>query len=233
MERHAERIIESHLPIEVYARAEGEPTGGYRLIGRTPGQVILSRGLVPVLSPSDLQGHISDYADVWVSEGLNSIYLRQCRDPSLAQRLLGHIGTVRHLVADGCGWSTAFLEVCPQLQWLELHNEVQLTDISYIEELPHLRGLIVKRCNNVFSSGIPSHDDVRTIVLTNVASMVNLEAFVEQLPTCFPRLDVLHLTSVGYNGPDIDLSTLEAIDRPIRLVAAGTRVTDESGRFAA
>jgi hypothetical protein len=173
------------------------------------------------------------YAELWNSSGLAAAYLSDVRDVDVLRAFLDSADGIRHIVADHCGWSLAYLAASPALEWLEIHNEVQISDIRCISQLHTLRGLIIKGCNNVFSCGIPQHDTLSVLVLRNIASLQNCHQLIEGIGVSFPKLEELQLNGVGYPGEPLDLSPLQQLTRAVRLQAVGTRITDVSGRFAA
>lgn len=233
MKSAAEQHLESDLPLDVYGRSRGYPSGDYLLLGTTPGTVEVPAGFVPVVCPRHLARDWQAYADLWRSKALPSVYLSEIREVDVLRHFIASAGGIRHIVADHCGWSLAYLTASPALEWLELHNEVQLSDIRCISQLHSLRGLVVKGCNNVFSTGIPEHNTLSVLVLRNIASLQNCHQLVEGIGSCFPSLEELQLNGVGYPGDALDLSPLQRLKSPVRLQAVGTRITDESGLFAA
>ncbi len=224
-------VIRSHLPLDVFARTDGHPTGDYKLLGNTPGEIIVPSGYVPILRPLDLDQHLGAYASLWASQNLDSVYFRDCRNYALIKRFLEIVRDIRHVVLKHCGWSLSFLESCPNVEWVELHEEVSMADIQCISKLPNLRGLVVTGCNNIFSGGIPCHNKLEMLILRNIANLQN-SRLIEDLGEYFPELEILHLNGVNYSGESLNLSFLQSLRKPLRLQAVGTRVTDESGRFA-
>jgi hypothetical protein len=126
-----------------------------------------------------------------------------------------------------------WLDACPALEWLEVRSSIQISNLHRISELGSLQGLIVTSCNNVFSSGIPKHDALVMLVVRNVASLQNCHELVMNAACHFPNLQEFRLNGVQYPGDDLDLSPLQQLGHPVRLQAVGTRVTDESGQYAA
>lgn len=233
MPRPAEQVIGSDLALDVYARAKGHLAGDYLLLGKTPGTVRVPAGFVPVLCPRGIAQDWASYAELWKSQALEAVYFCQVRDSDLLRRFITAAGNIQHIIAEHCGWSLSYLAACPQLEWLELHSEVHISDIRCISQLRSLRGLVVMGCNNVFSAGIPKHDTLSVLVLRNIASLQNCHKLVERVGSSFPSLQDLQLNAVGYSGSDLDLSPLQRLGHPVRLQAVGTRVTDDSGLFAA
>ena len=180
--------------------------------------------------PLKLEMQPEDYARLWLERGWDSAFI-DSSDRGAISNFLKRVD-IQHLAVRASGWSLEFLEFCQGLRILEIRSNAQITDLREVISCCELECLIIYASNNVFSSGVPELPTLRSIVIRNVANLVQINGFVEALSSgSCPSLIELKMNAVKHNLDQLNLEPLSRVRSLRRLQTVGTRVSEVDARF--
>ncbi|MFC1765082.1 hypothetical protein ACFL6U_23800 [Planctomycetota bacterium] len=200
-------------------------------IGTTPGTVQIPAGHTPIFLPTGkIEKLFADYNHEFTSKGIRSIYLSDFAQIEMLNCLFSTQKQLTHIVLDNCGYNINPIHNLTLLKHLEIHNNVHVSDLSLLSDLPSIESLIISTSNNVFSRHIPSSTSLRYLLLHNIAKPVNLPKLISCIPENFPSLKVLHINNCGRSHDTINISSLYKINLD-DFQAAGTPIVDPEGLY--